>query len=70
MKNHATMTLVVPPELAYGDEGYPPKVPPGATMVYTLRVESVTAAEKGVPRERQGENSAAGEKNESRKPKL
>ncbi|AXC84557.1 peptidylprolyl isomerase [Salmonella enterica subsp. salamae] len=69
MKNHATMTLVVPPELAYGDEGYPPKVPPGATMVYTLRVESVTAAEKGVPG-KDGENSAAGEKNESRKPKL
>ncbi|EAA8755070.1 peptidylprolyl isomerase [Salmonella enterica subsp. enterica serovar Lexington] len=41
MKNHSTMTLVAPPELAYGDEGYPPKVPPGATMVYTLRVENV-----------------------------
>lgn len=41
MKNHGTMELVVPPELAYGDEGYPPKVPPGATMVYTLRVEDV-----------------------------
>lgn len=41
MKNHGTMELVVPAELAYGDEGYPPKVPPGATMVYTLRVEEV-----------------------------
>ncbi|EHP67115.1 hypothetical protein HMPREF0986_00860 [Escherichia coli 4_1_47FAA] len=41
MKNHGTMELVVPPELAYGDEGYPPKVPPGATMVYTLRVDGV-----------------------------
>ena len=27
MKNHGTMELVVPPDLAYGDEGYPPKVP-------------------------------------------
>lgn len=45
MKNHSTMTLVSPPELAYGDEGYPPKVPPGATMIYTLRVESVTVSE-------------------------
>lgn len=44
MKNHGTMTLVAPPELAYGDEGYPPRVPPGATMVYTLRVENVKAA--------------------------
>ncbi|MCU6345180.1 FKBP-type peptidyl-prolyl cis-trans isomerase [Escherichia coli] len=41
MKNHGTTELVVPPELAYGDEGYPPKVPPGATMVYTLRIEEV-----------------------------
>ncbi|EAT6896137.1 FKBP-type peptidyl-prolyl cis-trans isomerase [Salmonella enterica] len=44
MKNHGTVELVVPPELAYGDGGYPPKVPPGATMVYTLRVEEVKPA--------------------------
>ncbi|HCR3451289.1 TPA: FKBP-type peptidyl-prolyl cis-trans isomerase [Citrobacter werkmanii] len=44
MKNHGTMTVAAPPALAYGDEGYPPKVPPGATVVYTLRVESVTPA--------------------------
>ncbi|WP_375542375.1 FKBP-type peptidyl-prolyl cis-trans isomerase [Serratia marcescens] len=31
-------------ELAYGDKGYPPKVPPGATMVYKLRVTDVIAA--------------------------
>lgn len=42
MKNHGAITLVVPPEKAYGNDGYPPKVPPGATMVYKLRVESVT----------------------------
>lgn len=44
MKNHSTMTVAAPPALAYGDEGYPPKVPPGATVVYTLRVENVTRA--------------------------
>ena len=44
LKNHGTAELVVPPELAYGDEGYPPKVPPGATMLYTLRVEGVKPA--------------------------
>jgi FKBP-type peptidyl-prolyl cis-trans isomerase FkpA len=38
LKNHGSMTLVVPPELAYGEKGYPPKVPPNATMVYTLRI--------------------------------
>jgi FKBP-type peptidyl-prolyl cis-trans isomerase len=42
LKNHGTITLVAPPHLAYGDEGWPPEVPPGATMVYTLRVENVT----------------------------
>lgn len=45
LKNHGTIELVVPPELAYGDEGYPPKVPPGATMLYTLRVEGVKQVE-------------------------
>ncbi|MGK9009936.1 FKBP-type peptidyl-prolyl cis-trans isomerase N-terminal domain-containing protein [Serratia marcescens] len=38
LKNHGTLTLVVPPELAYGEKGYPPNVPPNATMVYTLRI--------------------------------
>lgn len=38
LKNHGSMTLVVPPALAYGDKGYPPKVPPDATMVYQLRI--------------------------------
>ncbi|VDZ85061.1 FKBP-type peptidyl-prolyl cis-trans isomerase N-terminal domain-containing protein [Kluyvera intermedia] len=38
LNNHGSLTMVVPPALAYGDEGYPPKVLPGATMVYELRV--------------------------------
>lgn len=38
LKNHGSMTLIVPPELAYGEKGYPPKVPPNATMIYTLRI--------------------------------
>ncbi|MEW5494378.1 FKBP-type peptidyl-prolyl cis-trans isomerase N-terminal domain-containing protein [Enterobacter cloacae] len=41
LRNHGTITLVVPPELAYGDTGYPPKVPPDATMVYELRIDNV-----------------------------
>lgn len=44
LKNHGTIMLVVPPEMAYGDKGYAPKVPPGATMVYTLRVADVKTA--------------------------
>ncbi|MEX3174705.1 FKBP-type peptidyl-prolyl cis-trans isomerase N-terminal domain-containing protein [Serratia quinivorans] len=38
LKNHGSMTLVVPPEQAYGEKGYPPKVPPNATMIYVLRI--------------------------------
>jgi len=41
LKNHGSITIVVPPELAYGKKGYPPKVPPNATMVYNLRVSEV-----------------------------
>ncbi len=38
LNNHGSMTMVVPPSLAYGEKGYPPKVPPDATMVYQLRI--------------------------------
>ncbi|WP_337265226.1 MULTISPECIES: FKBP-type peptidyl-prolyl cis-trans isomerase N-terminal domain-containing protein, partial [unclassified Serratia (in: enterobacteria)] len=41
LKNHGSMTLVVPPELAYGDKGMAPDIPPGATMVYTVRILDV-----------------------------
>ncbi|WP_454878296.1 FKBP-type peptidyl-prolyl cis-trans isomerase N-terminal domain-containing protein [Serratia inhibens] len=41
LKNHGVMTLVVPPELAYGETGFPPKIPPNAAMVYELRVTDV-----------------------------
>ncbi|NRH23410.1 FKBP-type peptidyl-prolyl cis-trans isomerase [Pantoea stewartii] len=30
--------LIVPPELAYGENGYPPKIPPGATMRYDIKI--------------------------------
>jgi FKBP-type peptidyl-prolyl cis-trans isomerase len=38
LNKHGSMTLVVPAALAYGDKGSPPAIPPGATMIYTLRV--------------------------------
>lgn len=44
LKNHGSMTLVVPPEQAYGEKGYPPKVPPNATMVYQLRIAEMYPA--------------------------
>ncbi len=33
--------VIIPPELAYGEDGLPPRVPPGATLVY--RIELVGA---------------------------
>lgn len=47
LNNHGSLTLVVPPELAYGAKGYPPNVPPNATMVYTLRITDMYPATAG-----------------------
>ncbi len=41
LQNHGEITFIVPPELAYGDEGYPPAVPPGASIMYTLRIADI-----------------------------
>ncbi|MGB8667696.1 MAG: FKBP-type peptidyl-prolyl cis-trans isomerase, partial [Serratia inhibens] len=52
LKNHGSLTLVVPPELAYGEKGYPPNIPPNATMVYQLRIAEMypeTQKKKGAP---------------------
>lgn len=38
LQNHGSVTLVVPPEKAYGSKGLPPKIPPGATMVCSVRI--------------------------------
>ncbi|WP_270195746.1 FKBP-type peptidyl-prolyl cis-trans isomerase [Klebsiella pneumoniae] len=38
LQNHGSVTLVVPPEKAYDSKGLPPKIPPGATMVYSVRI--------------------------------
>lgn len=44
LKNRGTMTMVVPPALAYGDKGVAPDIPPSATMVYDIRVLDVIPA--------------------------
>ncbi|WP_434636437.1 FKBP-type peptidyl-prolyl cis-trans isomerase N-terminal domain-containing protein [Klebsiella sp. I138] len=43
LENHGTVTIVLPSDFAYGSEGVPPKIPPGATMVYTVRIVDITA---------------------------
>lgn len=66
LKNHGTVTVAAPPELAYGDEGYPPRVPPGATMVYTIRVEDAKA-ENTSPDKQKDRNAVASEKTKGAK---
>ncbi|WP_456311478.1 FKBP-type peptidyl-prolyl cis-trans isomerase N-terminal domain-containing protein [Serratia proteamaculans] len=41
LKNHGSIKIVVPPELAYKDKGFPPKIPPNATIIYDLRIADV-----------------------------
>lgn len=43
LENHGTVTIVLPSDFAYGREGVPPNIPPGATMVYTVRIVDITA---------------------------
>ncbi|MBW5818045.1 FKBP-type peptidyl-prolyl cis-trans isomerase [Yersinia kristensenii] len=44
LKNHGSITLVVPPSLAYGEQGNLPEIPPNATMVYEVRIADVKEA--------------------------
>lgn len=45
MNNHGKLRMVVPPELAYGEAGSPPNIPPNATMVYDINVVNVSPTE-------------------------
>jgi peptidyl-prolyl cis-trans isomerase A (cyclophilin A) len=41
MREGGRMIFVIPPELGFGNEGVPAKVPPGATLFYDVQLESV-----------------------------
>ena len=38
MALNGSATIMVPPELAYGEEGKPPHIPPGATLIYWFEI--------------------------------
>lgn len=49
MKEHGKAKLTCPSELAYGDQGAPPKIKPGAPLVFEVELLEVSAGKAEAP---------------------
>jgi FKBP-type peptidyl-prolyl cis-trans isomerase FkpA len=47
MKEHGKAKIVCPPELAYGDRGAPPRIKPGAALIFEIELLEVSPASPG-----------------------
>lgn len=47
MKVHGKAKIVCPPELAYGDQGAPPRIKPGAALTFEIELLEVTPGKGG-----------------------